>query len=89
MLIVTGAIKMKRIHFFNDDVKPDLSPGLLRHFLSLIEDVGTSRGYENYRIVCEPGYKSEFAHACMLGCIAIWYRTGKWPKFDMRVSNIN
>lgn len=89
MLIVIGSIKMRLIRFFNDDVKPDLSPGLLRHFLSLIEDVGTARGYESYRIVCEPGYKSEFAHACMLGCIAIWYRTGRWPRLDMRGYNFS
>lgn len=87
---VCGAIKGKMIKFFNDDYISDDSPGLLRHFLSLIEDVHVGRGTESYRIVCEPGYKSEFAHATMLGCVAIWQKTQRWPNFQLTgMSNAN
>lgn len=83
LLLTCGAIKLKRIRFFNDDYKNEHDRGILRHFLALIDETSSSRGIESFHIVCEPGYRDEFAQASMLGCVGIWYKTNKWPKFSM------
>lgn len=82
LLIVCASIKLGVINFFSDDYKNEYDSGLLRHFLALIDESKYVRGIESYRIVCEPGYRDEFAQATMLGCISIWYKLNNWPKFS-------
>lgn len=80
-LMVAGAIKVGHIEFFNDDYISESDPGLLRHFLSLVDEMRTERGVKTFRIVKEEGTKDEFAQATMLGCLAIWNSCGTWPRY--------
>jgi len=81
LLMVTGAIKLGLIEFFEDDYKGEMNRGLLRQFLSLVEEMSNENGVKRYRIVCEEGLNDEFAQATMLGCLAVWNSTGMWPKY--------
>jgi len=81
MLMVSGAIKLGMIEFFDDDYRDESNPGLLRHFLALVDEVSTDGSFKRFRIVCEEGLNDEFAQATMLGCLAIWNSTGTWPRY--------
>lgn len=80
MLLVTGAIKLGKVQFFKYDYMNENDPGLLHHFLSLVEDVNFPAGHKSYRVVCEQGYRDEFAQATMLGCVCLWCMTS-WPEY--------
>jgi len=82
LLMVAGAIKSGMIEFFADDYKSEAEPGLLRHFLALVEEMSNDKVGKQYRIVCEEGLRDEFAQATMLGCLAIWNSTGAWPRYE-------
>lgn len=81
MLMVTGAIKLGYVEFFDDDYRSEMDPGLLRQFLSLVEETTSDGASKRFRVVCEEGLNDEFAQATMLGCLAIWNSTGMWPRY--------
>ncbi|GIW58957.1 MAG: hypothetical protein KatS3mg087_0023 [Patescibacteria group bacterium] len=79
---LAGAIKFGKIKFFKYDYVNESNPGLLHHFLALREEVNFPAGLKRYRIVCEDGYRDEFAQATMLGCVSIWMMAG-WPNYEV------
>mgnify|MGYP001046552533 CR=1 FL=1 len=86
LLFVIGCIKTQQIWFFADDYVSEADRGLLRHFLNLIEEK-TDALVERYYISHEPGQPDEFAQATMLGCVAIWQLTNRWPYFGFTKVN--
>jgi len=83
LLLTCGAIKFRKIRFFNDDFKGSENPGLLRQFMSLIDEAARQGAVERYRVVCAPGQRDEFAQAVMLGCVGLWYHSQRWPSFEV------
>jgi len=83
MQLVCATIKFKQIRMFADDFDPNTNTGLLRQFLSLAEEYADEFVSKVYQIVCEPGYRDEFPQCVMLGCIAIWQRLNRWPRFEL------
>jgi hypothetical protein len=83
LLLTCAMIKCKQLQFFNKDYVSKEDRGLIWDFLALVEDkVTTMAAGEIYRITRQEGFTDDFAQAVNLGCTAIWYRTGKWPKLD-------
>jgi hypothetical protein len=73
-------IKYGLVRFFQDDYETADNPGLLRDFLSLIEEKVDSRiSMDNYVVVRNPNQPDDFAHAVNYGCATLWWMTGKWP----------
>jgi len=83
MLLVTGAIKLQQLRFFALDYVDDANPGLLIHFLALAQEMKEYGITKRFRIICEPGYRDEFAQATMLGCLTIWSIHNVWPSFSL------
>ena len=51
-------------------------------FLALIEEKMTSQGSnERYIIRRVPTKPDDFAQAVSIGCIALWYLSGRYPNF--------
>jgi len=83
LLLTCAMIKCRRLKFFNKDHNSKEDPGLIWDFLALVEDkVTTMAAGEIYRITKQPGFTDDFAQAVNLGCVAMWYRTRRWPKLD-------
>lgn len=83
LLLTCAMIKCQRLLFFDPDYKSQEDAGLIRDFLALIEDkVTTMAAGEIYRITRQQGFTDDFAQAVNLGCIAMWYRSKRWPQLD-------
>jgi hypothetical protein len=73
-------IRLGRLTFWNEEKTSNEEPGLIRDFLSLIEEKTTTMAAgEVYKIDCAEGCCDDFAQAVNIGCVAGWYRTGRWP----------
>jgi len=80
-------IKCQQLHFFDSDFKSQEDAGLIRDFLALVEEkVTTMAAGEIYRITRQEGFTDDFAQAVNLGCVAIWYRSHKWPNLSQLAS---
>lgn len=74
------AIKHGLIRFFRDDYQSADNPGLLRDFLSLIEEKLDSRvGTDVFAIARNPNKPDDFAHAVNIGSCALWHMAKAWP----------
>jgi hypothetical protein len=73
-------IKNKLITTFQDDYQSADSPGLLRDFLSLIEEKTERKSrMDLFTITKSPTGSDDFAHAVNYGASALFWMTGKWP----------
>jgi hypothetical protein len=80
LVLTCSCIKLKRILFFQDDYRDKDNPGLLRHFLALIENkVETNGAGELYQIIRASSQSDDFAHAVNIGSCIAWQMTGTWP----------
>jgi hypothetical protein len=83
LLLTCAMIKCNKLHFFDKDYNTQEDAGLIRDFLALTEDkITTMSAGEIYRITRQAGFTDDFAQAVNLGCVAIWYRTKRWPRLD-------
>jgi hypothetical protein len=74
------AIKTGKLLFFEDDYQDAENPGLIRDFLALVEEKGSSRlGGDVYTITKDPSLVDDFAQAVNIGCAVLWQLSGKWP----------
>lgn len=81
MLLVLGAIKAKKIFLFSDDYENEHNVGLLRQFLSIVDETSEYGLKDIFKLKCEKGYRDEFSQAVMLCCIVLWYTTRLWPTY--------
>lgn len=73
-------IKYGLIRFFKYDFRSANNPGLMRDFLSLIEEkTETIMGTDLYKISKNPAASDDFAQAVNIGACALWYMTKSWP----------
>ncbi len=80
LLTTCGAIKLKRIRFFNWDHEDRDNPGLISDFLALQENYTETRtAGQIYSVVRNPMFSDDFAQAVNIGCCALWHRTQTWP----------
>lgn len=80
LLLTCAMIKLKALQFFDWDFESDENRGLIYDFLSLVEEkTQTLAAGELYRIDRVEDGTDDFAQAVNLGCVAIWYRTKRWP----------
>lgn len=81
LLYTIAAIRQKKLRFFQYDYENNESPGLIRDFLSLIEEKRTSDyGTDAYLIRKSASAPDDFAHAVNFATASIWTRFG-WPDF--------
>jgi hypothetical protein len=74
-------IKYGLIRFFKYDFQSANNPGLMRDFLSLIEEKTENiMGTDVYKIGKNPNASDDFAQAVNIGACALWYMTGAWPQ---------
>jgi hypothetical protein len=68
------------LHFFSPDWISKDEPGLIRDFLSLVEDKSKTRAAgEIYRIDSLLGRTDDFAQAVNIGCVCLWYVNKAYP----------
>jgi hypothetical protein len=80
LTLVCECIKHGLLRFFQDDYVSADMPGLLRDFLSLIEEKVDSRlGTDVFAVTRNPNKPDDFAHAVTYGCCALWRMTKRWP----------
>ena len=80
LLMTCNHIKNGWLRFFKDDYISDDDPGLLRDFLSLVDEKTQSRaGRDLYSIIRDPNMIDDFAQAVNIGCCTLWHMSGKWP----------
>jgi len=68
------------VRFFQDDYHGSHDPGVLRDFLTLIEDKRDSpSGRGQYKILRDPSGPDDFAHAVNIAAMTAYQLQGKWP----------
>ena len=73
-------IKSGVIRFFADDYQNNEEPGVLRDFLSLIEDKSDSfNGRGSYKILRDPAGPDDFAHSVNLASMMCYNVQNAWP----------
>lgn len=73
-------IKSGVIRFFQDDYKDNEEPGVLRDFLSLIEDkTDSASGRGSYKILRDPAGPDDFAHSVNIATMMCYNLQGTWP----------
>ena len=81
LLTTFHAIRTGLLRFFRYDDRGETDPGLLRDFLSLIEDkTKVNSGAELYRIYNPGETPDDVAMAVNIGCAALWHMTKTWPR---------
>jgi Phage terminase large subunit (GpA) len=82
LLLTCQAIKQKLIRFFRYDNAGADKPGLISHFMSLVDEkTSSSVGSDVYTISRDPHFPDDFAQAVNIGAIAIWHAKDAWPSF--------
>ena len=76
----TSALKLGKIRTFEYDNQGSQSPGLLHDFLALVDEKSETGVGEVYKIVRQPGFSDDFAHAVNIGVNSIWATNG-YPDF--------
>ena len=80
LLLTCNQIRNGNLRFFQDDYKDSEDQGLIRDFVSLVEDKTETRvGRDLYRIIASDGRTDDFAQAVMMGSLTLWHMTGNWP----------
>jgi hypothetical protein len=78
--MVCHSIRMRLVRFFKYDYLDVQSPGLIRDFLALQENlIDTARGSPLYTIVRNPSLPDDFAQAVAIGCVGLWQMSGQFP----------
>jgi hypothetical protein len=78
--LTCNVIKLGALHFFSPDWISKDEPGLIRDFLSLVEDKSKTRAAgEIYRIDSLLGRTDDFAQAVNIGCVCLWYVNKAYP----------
>jgi hypothetical protein len=73
-------IKSGIIRFFQYDYQNSNEPGLLRDFLSLIEDKSENgTGKDKYKILRDPAGPDDFAHSVNIGSMMLFHMAKHWP----------
>jgi hypothetical protein len=73
-------IKSLVIRFFREDYQNSENPGVLRDFLSLIEDKSDSpTGRGGYKILRDPAGPDDFAHSVNIGTMMLYHIQQQWP----------
>ena len=73
-------IKSGVIQFFADDYQGSENPGVLRDFLSLIEDkTDSATGRGGYKILRDPASPDDFAHSVNIGTMMLYHSQQQWP----------
>jgi hypothetical protein len=68
------------VRFFQDDYRGAHDPGVLRDFLTLIEDKKDSAaGRGQYKILRDPSGPDDFAHSVNIASMVAYQLQGKWP----------
>lgn len=82
LLYVMQAIKLKMLQFFRYDDKGEGNSGVIKDFLSLVEDKSESRqAGDIYTILSTDGVPDDFAQAVNIGTCALWHANNAWPDF--------
>lgn len=80
LVLTCSQIRAGNILFFQDDYKGHDNPGLLRDFLSLVEEKSDGvAGMDIYKIIKKQNSHDDFAHAVNMGACWLWYFTDSWP----------
>ncbi len=82
LLYVMQAIKLKMLQFFRYDDKGEGNSGVIKDFLSLVEEKTESRqAGDIYTILSTDGVPDDFAQATNIGVCALWHANNSWPDF--------